>query len=140
MCVCRSVVCSSCPGSIPLKYTPCVDLPRETITCPSTNGETETTCGTLLIRPTICGEFSTEPSYERTISWAFTPRIFFLKSSWNPLITESTTRRVHTPRVTPPSETSVLKEIALCFFLDLRYLSAIKSVYGSFILTGAGAP
>ena len=64
-------------------------------------------------------------AYFRTTAWALVPRIFDLRSSSKPLITERTTVRHHTPTATASTEMTVMTERKEVRFLAIRWRRAM---------------
>src|SRR3990172_1163763 len=64
-----------------------------------------------------------------TVTWAFMPSIFDLKSSSKPVMTESTIIKAVTPTVIPATEINVMTEIKDVLLLAFMYLSPMNHSY-----------
>ena len=99
-------------GSMPLSSAPVGVWPCERITSLRMNGLAPATPGTETTFGITDFHSLKSLEYLRRSAWALVPRIFFLRSASNPLITERTTVSAQTPTETPAMEMAVITTVA----------------------------
>src|SRR5256885_3645975 len=98
---------------MPLSSAPVGVWPCERITSLRMNGLAPATPGTETTFGITDFHSLKSLEYLRRSAWALVPRIFFLRSASNPLITERTTVSAQTPTETPAMEMAVITTVAV---------------------------
>ena len=104
--------CATTPRSVPPPTKPGapVPVPETIITCEEMNGATPTTPGSVAMRARSAVKSRPPKSAPSTVTWGLNDNRRSRKSSWNPLITESTTVSAKVPIVTPTNEITAISE------------------------------